>query len=269
MYSTLNEVVTIGRSILNSTLLPEITTRRWMKPHTFSSRLTYSVGAPWEITRFQLPNSTEIVDMYTKTGDVPGYASFLVLIPAWDMGWTVLSAGVQPSTGIAILSNQIADVLLPAVATAAREEASKNFAGEYKSSLSNITISTSPDLPGLGVTSWFANNTNILTSPSGAPSVRLYPTGLTRALTNGDQEISFRAVYENPKAPRVGGVFSQECFSWAQVDLTTYGSVGLDEFVFVVDKNGNARSVRPRAYRDELRRGGAIARAICEEGGGC
>lgn len=185
------------------------------------------------------------------------------------MGWAILSAGVQPSGGVAIISNQIADLLLPAVATAAREEASKNFAGEYESAIANMTVSTSPDLPGVGITSWFANGTNILTSPAGGPSIRLYPTGLTRDLPNGDKEVSFRAAYENSRQVRPGGLFTQECFAWAQVDLTTYGSFGVDEFVFVVDRNGNAKSVKPRAYRDELKRAGQVARAICDDVGGC
>lgn len=145
------------------------------------------------------------------------------------------------------------------MAAAAREEADTNLSGFYTSSEvegSNITISTSSSLPGLGVVSWFSNHTNMLLSPAVRPSIRLYPTGLERTLGNGDREVGFRAVLEDPRVERPGGAFSPGCISWAGMDLVTYGSVGSDEFLFVLGEDGKAKKVVPRVLRVELERGG-------------
>lgn len=69
--------------------------------------------------------------MYTKAGDLPGYASFLVLIPDWSIGFSVLAAGSNPNAMIILLSDAVADIVLPAVEAAAREQAETSYAGVY------------------------------------------------------------------------------------------------------------------------------------------
>ena len=140
----------------------------------------------------------------------------------------------------------------------AREEADAAFSGNYASSdpnlNSSLTITTDPTLPGLGVTSWISNNTDILASPLAGPSIRLYPTGLKTVLANGDTEIGYRAVFENPSAGSIGGVFSSGCQTWAVVDQEYWGAVGMDEFLITVGCDGVAKSVEPRVARVVLER---------------
>lgn len=93
-------------------------------------------------------------------------------------------------------------------------------------------------------------------SPVAGPSAILYPTGLTLSLPNGETEIGFRAVFEDPNTPHIGGIFSTGCQTWANIDSTYWGSVASDEFVITVGKDGKARSVVPRILRVVLDRVG-------------
>jgi hypothetical protein len=176
----------------------------------------------------------------------------------------LLAAGDNPSSNIALISSQIADTVFPAIEAASREEADVAFSGCYTSSdptlSSNLTLTTSPTLLGSKISSCYSNGTNMLTplslSPVAGPSAILYPTGLTLSLPNGETEIGFRAVFEDPNTPHIGGIFSTGCQTWANIDSTYWGSVASDEFVITVGKDGKARSVVPRILRVVLDRVG-------------
>ena len=224
-----------------------------------------AVGAPWEIQRLSIRPNQRLVEMYTKAGDLPGYASLLVLIPDWDLGFAILAAG-DPTVAnldqtVVLVGNVIADVFLPAVEMKAREEADATFSSTYRSSNSSsnssITLTTDPLLPGLGITSWISNGVNVLASEIAGPSARLYPTGLKRKTTDGETVLGFRAVFEDPMEVQAGGVFSQACVSWEMVDETYWGSVASDEFLVTVGCDGVARFVEPRILRLGLSRVGA------------
>ena len=218
------------------------------------------MGAPWEIQRLSVGPNDRLVEMYTKAGDLPGYASLLVLIPSWDVGFAILAAG-DPTVSsvdemVVLVADTIADVFLPALEEAAREQADATFSGTYSNTTSNssISISTSSTLPGLGVTSWTRNGVDVLTSEIAGPSARLYPTGLKETTADGETVMGFRAVFEIPSEVQAGGVFSQACVSWGMVDGTYWGGVASDEFVIIVGSEGVARSVVPRIMREGLGR---------------
>lgn len=179
MFSSTNDLTSIGRSILSSTLIKPAITRRWLKPRGFVSNLFNAVGAPWEILRLPFPNN-RIVDLYPKEGDLPGYSGLFVLIPDFSIGFSILSAGANPTTNNVILADLVTDTLLPSIEAAAREEADVLYAGTYtspdKSLNSSITICTDAAKPGLGVTSWISNGTDMINSPITAPEIRLYLT---------------------------------------------------------------------------------------------
>jgi len=70
-FSSPADLTALGVSILNSTLMPQATTRKWLKPLTHTSSLLTSIGRPWEIARQHTPISftsktTRIVDIFTK-----------------------------------------------------------------------------------------------------------------------------------------------------------------------------------------------------------
>jgi len=128
----------------------------------------------------------------------------MVLAPDWDLGFVILTAGGNAATtNVAVLADIIADVFLPAVEEATREEADELFSGSYSdTNASSIVLSTDPAKPSLGVDSRISgyNNTDVLTSNLAGPDTRLYPSGLSCTLAIGDVQMGFRAVFENLEA---------------------------------------------------------------------
>jgi hypothetical protein len=100
-----------------------------MKPRGFVANPFTAVGAPWEIIRLQSSPNNRMVDLHTKSGDLPGYSSQFVLIPDWGIGFSILSAEANPTTYNVLLADLITDTLLPSIETAVREEADLLYAG--------------------------------------------------------------------------------------------------------------------------------------------
>lgn len=239
----------VGRALLNSSLLPAATTRRWMRPLTHTSSLGYAVGAPWEIISF---GNERPIDLYTKSGDIGTYSSVLALDPDHGVGFTVLGAGAKTHESLALAADLISASLLPALEAAAKNQTNCHFAGTYALSSLNSSITIITDAgPGLVVSSWVNNGTNMfnsymalsgITDPSQL-SIRLYPTGL-----ESPGQLSFRAVIPPPLGTGIGP-FTSPCISWVTVDGSVYGNMGTDEFLFKVDNIGNAVSISPRVLR--------------------
>ncbi|PYH28222.1 serine hydrolase domain-containing protein [Aspergillus neoniger CBS 115656] len=256
LYSSLHDMVNIGRAILNNTLLPAALSRRWMKPVTHTTSLDFAVGAPWEIYSFP---SSRVIDVYTKAGDLGSYASMLALSPDHNVGFTILAAGDDTTSVVAYLSDLIASSIIPALEEQAKAEAADRFAGVYSSNLTNSSLTVSMDFgPGLNVKEWVSNSVDMrdaMMAILGASdvsdvSVRLYPTGLK---SPGQQ--SFRAVIQDTTAGASGiGPFTRACETWELADSYVYGSVGLDEFVFDLGTDGKAIRMSPRALRETLSR---------------
>lgn len=176
LFSTINDLAKFGIGILNSTLLPANTTRKWMKPVTHTPSLSYSVGAPWEIIRWQDPSTGEITDIYTKLGDSGMYGGALALVPEFGAGFSFLAAATNDSlrgTVDNLVLDQITEAVLPALKAQAAAEAVHNYVGMYVSSdprlNSSVTIahnaSTVPGAAsGLTLSSWISNGTDVLAS---------------------------------------------------------------------------------------------------------
>ncbi|KAJ7806909.1 putative beta-lactamase, partial [Mycena leptocephala] len=255
MFSTLSDIAKLGRAILNSTLLSPAQTRRWLKPHSHTASLTYSVGAPWEIQRLILPLENRVVDVYTKNGDLGSYFAFFALIPEYGVGFAALGASADGGAplDVTVVSSLIGDNFVPVLEDAARAEAEARFAGTFAAAglNSSITLNTEAGRPGLGVSRWISNGTDMLVTLETSPfTVRLYPTTLF-----SDSRYAFRAVYEETfdntgPAP----AFQDRCVTWGGVDTPTYGTVAFDDFVFELGEDGVAVSVEPRFLRVGLQR---------------
>ncbi|KAJ7928130.1 beta-lactamase/transpeptidase-like protein, partial [Mycena leptocephala] len=246
MFSTLSDIAKLGRAILNSTLLSPAQTRRWLKPHSHTASLTYSVGAPWEIQRLILPLENRVVDVYTKNGDLGSYFAFFALIPEYGVGFAALGASADGGAplDVTVVSSLIGDNFVPAEA---------RFAGTFAAAglNSSITLNTEAGRPGLGVSRWISNGTDMLVTLETSPfTVRLYPTTLF-----SDSRYAFRAVYEETfdnTGPTPA--FQDRCVTWGGVDTPTYGTVAFDDFVFELGEDGVAVSVEPRFLRVGLQR---------------
>ncbi|KAI9688661.1 MAG: hypothetical protein M1822_001018 [Bathelium mastoideum] len=267
-YSSASDLTKIGQSILRSTLLPLVVTRKWMKPHGLLSDLYSATGLPWEIQRMDVPISnsstqTRVLDLYTKYGDIDAYSAGLVLDADHNAGFTILGAGPSAVNVVTALSDVIAETMIPAFEQAARENAQSNYAGTFAAagnSSSNITL-VIDDRPGLGVKSWYSNGIdaisiykqlNDITDPSQMITARLYPTGFSSST-----QVGFRAVFEAFPKPAFRGIIASNCQTWLTVDEAGYyGSLSLDDFVIDIDRHGKAVSVEPRALRQKLSRRG-------------
>ena len=268
-YSSTNDLRAIGKSIISSTLLSPAQTRRWLKPQSFTTDPTVAVGAPWEILRAPGLNRTSY--MYTKSGNLGSYAAEVAYLLDYDVGFTVLAAGLKSSVNVRIISDILAAVFVPALEVAAKEEAQCMYAGTYTSSgavNSSMTVEVDSG-PGLAITSWVQNGTDAfpligtilgakpaqleqLAQAGGKVSARLYPTGLK---SRDGTLMGWRAVYELLPRPADPGAFGVNCYSWAMVEPVIYGAVGVDEFLFSLCPGGQgAVSVEPRVLRTKLER---------------
>ncbi|KAL6706258.1 hypothetical protein ACN47E_005993 [Coniothyrium glycines] len=271
MYSSPNDLSTIGRAILSSKLIKPSQTRRWLNPITFSSDYAASIGAPWGIRRIQLAREVQphrLLNVFTKAGTFRKYTSFLSLLKDFNLGFTIMMAG-DPALNNFLGADLLGASLIPAYDAVARDEADKLFSGIYVGkdigsgnplATAWLTISTDPNKPGLGVGPWISNGTDMVSRAymmqAGTeilplrPEVRLYYTQLESKANNGGKKQSWKAVFEETGYPYVGQqLFSTDCASWVGVTGITYGSLPLDEFIFTFDANGRVISVTNLALR--------------------
>lgn len=303
IFSTINDLAKFGVAILNSTLFPakpELT-RKWMKPISHTASLSYSVGAPWEIIRYIHPSTGKVTDLYTKLGDSGSYGGALVLIPDYNAGFSLLEAS-SDSALRSVVGNLILDYLtetiLPALEAQAEAEAAANYVGEYVStdaklnssvSVVYLNVDESSTGPGLAISSWISNGTDVLASlyvgvkPRLLPSIVTIPPPAADKYNNNNnnknklgnlRKVAFQAsthlqTNSYTVASELGlgvgggkkiiGPFTAHYatnFDWLTVDQIHYGGVGLQLFVFDLDKEGGgfATALSPAAMRVKLQR---------------
>ncbi|KIX08625.1 uncharacterized protein Z518_03281 [Rhinocladiella mackenziei CBS 650.93] len=261
-YSTVNDMRKFGLSILNSTILPVSMTRRWLKPHSFTPDDSVIVGAPWEIISYP-PMDRFPTRIYSKAGDLGLYSSMMGLIPDYDVGFTVLTAGGQHSIETRLLSDLISSMFIPALKQAARIQTQRLYAGRYADESTNSSLQLSVQDQGseeggsyLKIDQWIFNGMNmiefiaqdlLLLPQTVAIDLSLFPTGLIDAAQNGgDKLVSWRGTFNIISTSSLSatsalqpfmGPFSNACGTWGSVDGFTYGARAFDEILFRVDPN--------------------------------
>nr|OQO28615.1 hypothetical protein B0A51_03331 [Rachicladosporium sp. CCFEE 5018] len=267
VYSTQRDLEKFGQAVLNSTQISAVDTRRWMKPLTHTSVWQQSVGIAWEIIRWQVED--RIVDVYTKQGDLGLYHSVIILIPDYNVGLTVLTAGTGGAPTQLALSGLIMEILLPGLEATACSQAEIKLAGTYKvpsllgvSLNSSITLATEPGLPGLKVTNFTSNSTDVLNL--GIPvifnlpeaktlDVRLYPTLIIKKLDDGCEVRKWHAVVTDPGVEYPSEqIRANNCVQWELLDLAVYGATGADEFWIKTDAEGKGYSILGRVFGVEM-----------------
>ncbi|KAK4160206.1 D-alanyl-D-alanine-carboxypeptidase/endopeptidase AmpH [Cladorrhinum sp. PSN259] len=273
MFSSTSDLSKLGRSILSSTILPASLTNAWLKPMAFTSELYAGLSTPWGVRRIPHPSydptvAKRVVDAFNKAGRIGYYSSLLVLLPDYDLGFSIAIAGANiPGNTNFNLADILGRHLLPAFETAARVQAADKYAGLYVASSdgtgtnSSLRLTTQPDRPGLGIESWISNGTDMqLVSVALAAgytpiqgSIRLYPTGLETIRADGSKEMAFKAVYEDiglSARPYADNMFSTDCGTWVSFTGVTYGTFALDQFVFEVDgSSGKVKGLESLALR--------------------
>ncbi|KAK4139788.1 beta-lactamase/transpeptidase-like protein [Dichotomopilus funicola] len=288
MYTSATDLAALGRAILRSTLVKPAVTKRWLKPTSYSSDPKATVGMPWGIRRVGVQKNQTYYEVHTfnKIGSIGAYSAVFALIPELQLGFSILAAGPGGSAIATAIAEALADTYIPTIDNIARAQANVTFAGHYRhASLSDddgntgpklnssLTVSVDPYAPGLHVTSWLSNSTdmgllavalaaNVSAAgfPQLKPSVRLYPTGLEQPIegddgTSGGKKVAFKAVFEDMGGDGVadgGGAFVNDCGTWVGVTGVVYGRMPLDLFVFEVGADGVVQAVVNEGLRVRL-----------------
>ncbi|CAI7599563.1 unnamed protein product [Penicillium discolor] len=265
IFSSVKDLATAGQAILNSTLLSKPQTNRWFKPVSHTSNPANSIGSPWLIysSAGSYPNAS-MVDIYTILSNEGNneslYSSYLGLVPDFGVGFAILSADTETPADLNAHADIIGDVVLEALMKTAIEQAAKNFGGKYKASNINSSIAIKYDsLPGLYIQEFVSNGTDFRATLAGIVgvakpadlSIRLYPTQLAEESGSGSRQ-AFRAVFQDKTELADNG--TPTCVSWLDVDKLQYGGRGLDEFIFSLDRSGQAVSVEIPALQVSLER---------------
>lgn len=213
---------------------------------------------PWEI--FRLSNLTtdgRPIDMYTKSGDLPGYSAYIVLLPDYKVGATIMVSGEKAYAASVSLLDIVTTTLVPALDKLARDQAKKLYAGRYvkrgdgTANSSNASLSlVIDDGPGIKVEEWTNNGKSILdtvASNHGTTAskldARLYPIGSENRWRLASETVD--SVDGYPSMP------SRACKAWFQVDQLRYATLPVDEFDFVMEDRAVV-GVRNLGLRAEL-----------------
>ncbi len=144
----------------------------WLQPASWSTGMNTFYGMPWEIFRTDkiLNNTNRPVTFVTKSGGLPGYISYIMLLPDYDLGITIL-VGEDPASSGGDLPSRLRELIsvqtVRAAETLAQKTLHHRYVGHYSSSTPNlnssITLSHTPSR-GLFLTSFISNGTDFLTT---------------------------------------------------------------------------------------------------------
>jgi hypothetical protein len=259
---SLHDMTSIGRSMLQSSLMPKSVTREWLKPVSLSNDAFSAVGKPFEIFGMKLPvdagsQTTRVVYLYTKNGGLGGYNAELILDPDHNIGIAVLVADTcsadEGGSTLWALSEMATRTWVPAAEQAARDAAQSNLAGTYASQdglNSSISLAIVPNYQGLRITRLIHNGTDfrqVMATQFASPGGSMQYMNVQEA-----GRLAFRATWQSPKTSR-NNIFLRDCNAqWSEVDTLKYGGLGLDDFVIDVDDHGRAKGVEMPALRTKF-----------------
>ena len=220
----------------------------------YAGGLTADVGMPWEIYRVShLTPDGRLVDVYTKSGGIPGYASMVLLLPEYDVGATILVSSDEEYEPSVVLVDVVLETLIPQLESLARGQAAARYAGSYfgasrdgygTNSTGATLILSIDDGHGLRITEWTNNGKSILdvlaserSTKSGNIEARLYPVG---------EADRWHMIVEGPPSEGSSSDLpSGMCKAWFRVDTMRYASLSFEEFVFQDGKDGVTGVLNP------------------------
>lgn len=266
LYSSSLDLARFGQAILQNRQLSPAITRRWMKPTSHTASLSFSVGSPWEIhrTRSNITNG-RVIDLYTKSGSLGRYNSLLVLIPDFQITFSILTAGTTSSPAIKVATELVTSSLLPALEKISGIQACENLCGTYASTIKqeNSSISITADDKGLLVKSWVSRGVDIQEVVQGMvkdgeqQAIRLQVTNLhtsTSSHANKSGHVSYRALFMTTSKNNSFHILDDTPEQWSGVDSVNYGNVAADDFVFGLDQDGRATDLEVRVLRETFKK---------------
>jgi hypothetical protein len=240
LYSTANDLTQYLQSILSSKLLPQAKTNAWMKPQSWSLGTTSAYGIPWEMLRTtKLTRDGRAIDIVTKSGDLPGYNSLIVMIPEFGLGITILVAG-NPLAKSDLMEKLIA-TLVPTAEELLRNQVRARYAGHYEGWHAGWSLTLAvDDGPGIRVLDWVSNHTDFLSvygslkwmgETGGSWHARLIPSEIYSPPGREESEMwRLTAVPEKPAESKVK-IWDDLCIR--DVDALMYAGRSVEEFVII------------------------------------
>lgn len=126
-YASTDDLIALADGILSNKLLSPAKTRKWLKPWATTASSGTMVGAPWEIYLARNVTSDQrTVEVYTKNGGLLTYSSYVVLVPDYDLVFTILATGPTaelPYLGTQVILSTLVQALMPALEASSRDEA--------------------------------------------------------------------------------------------------------------------------------------------------
>lgn len=236
-----------------------------MKPTEHTSSLAIAYGRPWEIMRTQgLTTDGRVIDIYTKSGNLPPYNGILALIPELGVTFALLSGGPElVPADVDVGAEQVLQMFIPALDEAAKEEARVSLVGTYTDEESNSTITLDVnDGPGLLVTEMVMRSVDIfanfglLTGAEGDLNVtlRLYPSGL-----EADGQLGFWGAFDASPTDvtedvddALSSIPYEPCNMYLAFEGPTYGMNSIGDFVISVGEDGHAEVIEARFWRVKM-----------------
>jgi CubicO group peptidase (beta-lactamase class C family) len=239
----------------------------WLMPVSFTHGMNGFYGMPWEIFRSDkfldslASSSQRAVTVYTKGGGLPGYRTLCVLIPEYDLGVTIFTAG--GASFINELLERVTVPLIRAADTLGAKQTTERYTGTFSTAdlhelNSSVTLSYSSAY-GLEVTRWISNSTNMFALIPVAfqfPQdlrfrAQLIPTGRYVDEVNKEGE-KWRAAFVFDRNLDEKGVWDDWCIT--DVDIGIYAGMPLNEIVFWDGEHEVVSDVQLTAFRVNLTR---------------
>ncbi|EXJ81653.1 hypothetical protein A1O1_07718 [Capronia coronata CBS 617.96] len=233
----------------------------WLQPASFTAGLNSFYGTPWEMFRSNkiLNDPDRLVTFATKGGGLPGYSTIIVLVPEFELGITILTAGNET-----LLNHLLEATTVPLIQAAdmvTQRHVQNAYTGTFEASVINSSIALSYTRKnGLGITDWISNGTDMMTAipryfkfDSGKSHVQLMTTLLFRDQDNLAGECWRMLVLPNQSPPDKAKVWDDFCVS--DVDTMMYDGLPWNELVFWdKDPNGRFHTVELTAFRVSMSR---------------
>ncbi|KAF4464344.1 hypothetical protein FALBO_8820 [Fusarium albosuccineum] len=251
LYATPNDLARFLRGILRHELMSGPKTDIWLKPAVFTSSPYSAVGMPWEIFRVTLQTADRPIDVYTKSGNLPSYAAYVVLIPEYNVGITINAAGPDSYIASRTLLEVAVEKAVQGLENLARTQARVKYAGRYTTSNDSTLVLDVDQGPGLKIQEWTNNGKSILKAwkelrggDAAGVDARIYPVG-----DNDRWRVAFEAIPARGKK----GPFKDACETWFSVDQFRYQGLPVDEIIFDIG-NGKVEGLSIPGLRQSLER---------------
>ncbi|RPB00822.1 beta-lactamase/transpeptidase-like protein [Choiromyces venosus 120613-1] len=209
----------------------------WLKGGSRTGSPWSEYGTPWEVVYSDtLAPDGHVVSVITKGGALKGYFSTIIILPDYGLAANVLVSGA--ATADRYLRDSIIEQLVPWAHSHALSQAT-TFTGIYSALPTTginttITLTTTPNLPGLGVETFISNGTDMkafaasyyqdyadILTP-GEVDFRLFPTGIGKVWR---MSVNFI-----PHEKKQETVWSRACFT--DIDVWAYAGQSVSEFIF-------------------------------------